>query len=123
MKREYGIDLMRVFGMILVIIGHIVGAGGVVEVSEIGTSQHYTAVFLQAFSMCSINIFGLISGYVSYGKKLRIRSLINAHNKAFCSFISKINFSSFSNFGRIFFFYFLFCRPAVTNHPIPWTFF
>lgn len=76
MKREYGIDLMRVFAMVLVILGHIVGAGGVVEASEIGTSQHYMAVFLQVFSMCSINVFGLISGYVGYGKKLRFRALI-----------------------------------------------
>ena len=71
MNREYGIDIIRFFAMFLVIIGHIVGIGGIVKAALVGSPQYYTALFLQVFSLCSINIFGIISGYVGYGKKIK----------------------------------------------------
>lgn len=46
-----------------------------VQSSVVGTSQHDVALFLQVSSMCSINIFGLISGYVGYGRKIKIENL------------------------------------------------
>ena len=73
--RRYGIDVMRAFAMFLVIMGHVVGRGGLVDATS-GKAEHYIALFTFVFSLCSINIFGLISGYVGYGRKLRLLSLL-----------------------------------------------
>lgn len=76
MKREYGIDAIRIFAMMLVIVGHIIGVGGVLKASVVGSSQYYAALFLQVGTMCSIDIFGLISGYVGYGRKLKPANIV-----------------------------------------------
>lgn len=76
-KREYGIDIMRAFAMFLVIMGHVVGNGGILGTADTGSAEHYAALFFCVFSVCSINIFGLISGYVGYGRKFKPVSLLN----------------------------------------------
>lgn len=75
-EREYGIDLVRIYAMFLVIMGHIIGQGGVLAAIPLGSLEHNVALFLKIFSLCSINIFGLISGYVGYGTKFKISHII-----------------------------------------------
>lgn len=74
--REYGIDFIRIYAMCLVIMGHIIGRGGVLTATPLGSTEHNIALFLKIFSLCSINIFGLISGYVGYGVKFNFFHII-----------------------------------------------
>lgn len=75
-KRLYGIDLLRMLAMSFVIIGHIVGQGGVLEAAKNNIVNHELALFFAVFSLCSINIFGLISGYVGYDSKFNFRRVV-----------------------------------------------
>ena len=74
--REYGIDFIRIYAMCLVIMGHIIGRGGVLAATTLGLTKHNIALFLKIFSLCSINIFGLISGYVGYGAKFKFSHIV-----------------------------------------------
>lgn len=65
-KRNYGIDLLRVISMFYVIILHCLGKGGVLDGAQTGTTQYISAWFLETWAYCTVNIFGLISGYVGY---------------------------------------------------------
>ena len=61
-KRNYGIDLLRIFAMVLVIVLHINGKGGLLATTT-GTSEHVTQ-FLELAAYCAVNLYALISGYV-----------------------------------------------------------
>ena len=65
-KRNYGIDLLRILSMFYVIILHCLGKGGVLDATQNGTTQYASAWFLETWAYCTVNIFGLISGYVGY---------------------------------------------------------
>lgn len=52
--------------MFYVIILHCLGKGGVLDAAQAGTVQYASAWFLETFAYCTVNIFGLISGYVGY---------------------------------------------------------
>lgn len=74
-RRDYGIDALRLFAMELVIVLHIVGVGGVLDATAGDEWKYGIALFIKAFSLCAINIFGLISGYVGYGRKFKPMNL------------------------------------------------
>ena len=75
-NRQYGIDLLRIIAMFFVIIGHIIGQGGILEFSETNNVNYNLVLFFKVFSLCSINIFGVISGYVGYGTLLKWKKLV-----------------------------------------------
>lgn len=64
LPRYYQIDLLKIFSMILIIILHILGQGGVLNHSQ--GLNHYLGLFLQIIALPSVNCFGLISGYLGY---------------------------------------------------------
>ena len=58
-QRNYGIDLLRMFSMLLVVILHTEGHGGVLEAAQ-GHSV-YWAYLPEAFAYCAVNCYALIS--------------------------------------------------------------
>ena len=77
--RNYGVDFLRILSMFFVIILHCLGKGGVLDAAQPGTIQYASAWFLETFAYCTVNIFGLISGYVGYSdvpKKTKYSSWI-----------------------------------------------
>lgn len=78
-ERNYGIDLLRVISMFYVVVLHTLGIGGILNADEIGPSQFRISNFLEAWAFCAVDIFALISGYVSYrenGKKVNVSGWI-----------------------------------------------
>ena len=71
--RNYGIDCLRIISMMMVVVLHILGQGGVLGDSVRSVSHYQSAWFLEIACYCAVNVYGLISGYVGYGK---------AHNMA-----------------------------------------
>lgn len=67
--RNYGIDLLRVVSMFFVIILHSLGQGGVLRNTIIGSTQYKAAWLLEIIAFCAVDIFALISGYVSVTDK------------------------------------------------------
>lgn len=63
-ERNYGIDALRILAMLMIVILHILGVGGILDACEPMSVQYVTAWFLEAACYCSVNCYALISGYV-----------------------------------------------------------
>lgn len=68
-QRNYGIDLLRLLSMFFILILHSLGKGGLLYNVYPNTSQYIIVWLLEIISLCAVNIFALISGYVSYSDK------------------------------------------------------
>ena len=75
-NRNYGIDLLRIVSMIMVLILHILGQGGLLDSSKTSEANNYTAWFLEIASYGAVNIFGIISGYVGYKSKHKYANIL-----------------------------------------------
>ena len=75
-ERNYGIDALRIVSMFFVIILHCIGRGGILASSVVNSPQYKFAWILEIIAYCAVDIFALISGYVSY-KKTKLKSYIN----------------------------------------------
>ena len=62
--RNYGIDLLRILSMIMIVTLHVLRQGGILEVLDTGTVKYFTAWTLESLSLCAVNIYALISGFV-----------------------------------------------------------
>ena len=73
-KRNYGIDLLRIYSMINILILHINGCSGQLTLN-INNKKFKSTWRLQAISYFPVDCFGLISGIVGY-KKYKFSNLI-----------------------------------------------
>lgn len=74
--RNYGIDFLRIISMIMIVTLHVLGHGGIIEGSELYPIRNKIIWLMEILSYCAVNIYGIISGYVGYGRKHKISSLI-----------------------------------------------
>lgn len=69
--RDYGIDILRILSMMGIIILHINGAGGVLntcrDLQE--NTSHWIAFWVEIMAYTSVDVFGLLSGYLGLFKK------------------------------------------------------
>ncbi len=63
-SRNYGIDLLKSVSMLMVVILHVLGVGGILNAAAQGSAVSNTAWFLETLNICAVNCFGLVSGYV-----------------------------------------------------------
>lgn len=73
-KRNDGIDLLRMVSMLLVVVLHIEGHGGVLEAAQ--GHNVYWAYLPEAFAYCAVNCYALISGYVGVKARWRPANLL-----------------------------------------------
>ena len=92
MKRNYGIDLLRLTAMCFVAALHIIGIGGVIAGSELLSGQFLTAQLLRIAMLCAVDCYALISGYVGWDRKPRLSGLATLWLKAvaFCLIITAL---------------------------------
>ena len=76
-NRNYGIDLLRILSMFMVVMLHVLGLGGILDNTYLLSANYAVAWFLEIASLCAVNCYALISGYVGYTSKHRCSSLIN----------------------------------------------
>ncbi len=62
--RIAGLDALRTLSMLMVIILHILGHGGVLSAAAPGSGARYCAMALECLCCCAVNCYALISGYV-----------------------------------------------------------
>lgn len=75
-KRQYGIDLLRMISMFMIIVLHILLQGGIFSAVKPLSHQFDVAWMLEALCICAVNCYALISGYVSVNtKKLRLHKI------------------------------------------------
>ena len=65
-EKNIGINLLRIYAVLSVVILHFLGHGGVLANTLINSSQYKLSWLLEIMAYPAVNIFGLISGYVYY---------------------------------------------------------
>ena len=75
-KRNYGIDLLRIFAMLFVIILHMCSYGGVSDGLGQFSQQQYAVDLLQAVAYCAVNCYALISGFVGIKSEPRYTNIV-----------------------------------------------
>lgn len=74
--RNYGIDLLRVFAMMMVVSLHVLRHGGLLFGVERGSIRYMVVWLMEAAALCAVNTYALISGYVGINSKPRCSKLI-----------------------------------------------
>ena len=73
--RNYGVDLLRIVSMLMVVVLHVLGQGGVLKSSPFLGPTYAAAWLLELACYCSVNTYALISGYVGYESRFRLANL------------------------------------------------
>ncbi len=82
--RNYGIDALKIIAMFMVLVLHILGAGGVLEASENGSAQYHVAWLMEIGSYPAVNIFGLTTGYLMINNRWKMSRVIGLWLQIFC---------------------------------------
>lgn len=69
-KRNYGIDIARLLSMFFVVLLHNLGRGGVLDWT-LSSPRSLAFATLENVAIVAVDVFALISGYLSSGRKLR----------------------------------------------------
>lgn len=64
MTRNYGIDALRIVSMLMIVILHVNGQGGVMWSVEPHSLRWYVVWFGEIAAVCCVNCYAMISGYV-----------------------------------------------------------
>lgn len=75
-RRNYGIDLLKIVAMLMIVAGHVILSGGVNDVvvkPEMRGTMAYCVVFgFRLVTICAVNCFVLATGYLYFGKKVKV---------------------------------------------------
>jgi surface polysaccharide O-acyltransferase-like enzyme len=75
-ERNYGIDSLKSVSMLMVVVLHVLGVGGILLAISVRNTSNNSAWILETANICAVNCFGLVSGYVlSRGHYRRSRLL------------------------------------------------
>ncbi len=75
-KRNYGVDFLRIISMCMVVILHVVNHGGTQASFAFNSAGFYATYALEAFAICAVNVFALITGYVNCENSFRFNKVI-----------------------------------------------
>lgn len=76
-ERNMGVELFRIVSMLLVILLHVMGHGGVRAYSEHLSDNYQVAWFLETIGYCSVNCYAIISGFANVKTKFKFRRFIH----------------------------------------------
>lgn len=74
-NRNYGIDLLRILSMVMVLMLHVLGAGGILGNAAPSSGNYATAWLLETAAYGAVNCYALISGFVGYRSKVKYANL------------------------------------------------
>lgn len=77
MKRNNGIDLLRILSMFMVVMLHILGQGGLLAAAEENSVKYWILWFVEMACFCAVDCFALISGYVMYKTAAKLSKVLN----------------------------------------------
>lgn len=76
-KRNYGIELLRLVLMFMVCLLHTVGQGGILHYSIKGSINYNIFWLIEIFSYCAVDSFAIISGYTAKDKPQKYDKIVN----------------------------------------------
>lgn len=74
-KRNLGLDLLRMVSMLGVVVLHVLGQQGVLSSATPLSPDYMTAWLLEIAAYCAVNCYALISGYVGVSGRFRYANL------------------------------------------------
>lgn len=75
-QRDLGIELFRIVAMLLIVLLHVLGRGGVYSNTLYLSTNYKLAWFLETVAFCSVNCYALISGFVGVHSRFRFRKIV-----------------------------------------------
>lgn len=78
-QRNTGIDLLRTVSMLMIVIHHVLLHGGILSHADQRSIHYLIAWFLEISGFCTVNVYGMISGYVGYGHKHRLSRFLQLY--------------------------------------------
>lgn len=75
-ERNYGIDLLRIVSIFMVLMLHVLMQGGLLYAVDQFTFKGEVVWFLETACYCAVNVYAIISGYVGYKSKPRLKKLL-----------------------------------------------
>lgn len=75
-ERNYGVDALRILAMLMVVVTHVMGVGGILDACEPLSPQYGVTWFLEAACYCTVNCYALISGYAGINASYKYSSII-----------------------------------------------
>ena len=76
-RRNYGIDFLRVISTFMIVILHILGNGSVLNHTVSLTLSGELLWAIKILSLCAVDCYALISGYVGINKKHKYKNIIS----------------------------------------------
>ena len=96
-SREPGIELFRIAAMLLIVLLHVLGQGGVSASTEYLSLNYKIVWLLRTVAYCSVNCYALISGFVGVRSRFRFRKIVYLWLEvAFITLSTTLLFSIFS---------------------------
>lgn len=80
-ERNVGIDLLKILAMFMIVIWHILGHGGIINSVETFSLNYKIVWLIKICASCAVNVYAIISGYVTLGRKYRINDLLKLWGK------------------------------------------
>lgn len=75
-KRNYGIDGLRMVSMLMIVILHSMGHGGVLKNLDPSSASYRIAWLIEAAAYCAVNCYAMISGYVGFRSRFKLSNLV-----------------------------------------------
>ncbi|MBE6782107.1 MAG: acyltransferase [Ruminococcaceae bacterium] len=75
-SRNYGLDLLRIVSMLMIIVFHILGHGGLLNALSPLSINYEIIWFLEIMCYCAVNCYALISGYVGVESKYKYSKIV-----------------------------------------------
>ncbi|MBR5707821.1 MAG: acyltransferase, partial [Oscillospiraceae bacterium] len=76
MERNHGVDLLRLVSMLMVVVLHVLGQGGVLAAVPAPSWRYGLCWALEAASFCAVDCYAMISGYVGTGRSFRPSGIV-----------------------------------------------
>ena len=77
MKREYGIDLLKIVAMLFIVMGHAFYRGGMGLLGAMSSVNGTGYEFVNALIVCHVNCFVLCTGWLCCNREVKFRRVVN----------------------------------------------
>lgn len=75
-EKNVNIEKARIFAMLSILIGHNLGHGGILETCNLFSLNYEVGYFIKSLIICGVNVYAIISGYVLYGKHIKVSNIV-----------------------------------------------
>ena len=82
-KREAGIEILRILSMLMIVMFHFIGHGGLAENAEPLSLSYIVCWLIKSFCFVCVNAYVLISGYFMINSKFKISRILTVWLQTF----------------------------------------